>query len=89
MTACCVPFCNGRSRKNWREWICGRHWRQVSTASRRASNRGWRQVERDGDFWRHPGGSPERLAAVANLHAAEAAWAQCKVEAIEAGMGIG
>ena len=89
MTACCVPFCKGRSRKDWREWVCGRHWRQVSRETRSAYRRAWRVVDQSGDPWRHPGGSPERLEAVRNLHTAEALWERCKVEAIEAGMGIG
>lgn len=88
MTACCVPFCKGNSRKDYREYLCARHFRMVSREARREHNRAWRLVEQDGSYWRFSQGSPERLAAVDRYHAAWRAWERCKVEAIEAGMGI-
>ena len=88
MTICSVPHCPGKSRKDWHEWLCGRHFRMASREARRENNRAWRLVEQDGNFWRFPPGSPERLAAVDRFHAAERAWECVKVEAIEAAVGI-
>lgn len=88
MTACCVPFCRGNSRKDYREYICARHFRMVSRETRRAYNRAWRLVDRDGNFWEWPPNSPERIAILERRNASWALWERCKVEATEAGMGI-
>lgn len=88
MTACCVPFCRGRSRTPYGEWICSRHWRLVSRDLRRTYGRAWRVDARLGPYWEKPAGSPERFAAVDAHREVGRLWEVCKTEAIEAGVGI-
>ena len=38
-THCCIPFCERRAAKTFREFICDRHWRGASPKLRREYNR--------------------------------------------------
>jgi hypothetical protein len=78
---CLVPFCRRTCKVSlgFDEWICGPHWRAVSSetkAFRRAANRRLRKAIRAGH------------AIGACQYRAWQAWERCKAEAIERAAGI-
>lgn len=95
--ACCVPFCRRTTEAGaFREWICGKHWRLVSSRTKRWRRRADRLAARaDARFSQEYSGQGgtwteaqlNRTRAAKRL--AIAGWERCKREAIEAAMGIG
>lgn len=93
---CCVPHCR-RTRRPWDgmganpEWICGKHWPQISKVLRRRDAkllRRYRKKFGNNNPWAYPGGSPERIESVRLAKLLERSWAACKAQAIERAMGI-
>jgi hypothetical protein len=78
---CLVPFCRRTCKFSlgFDEWICGPHWRAVSSeakAFRRAANRRLRKATHVG------------RAIGPYQYRARRAWERCKAEAIERAAGI-
>lgn len=91
---CCVPFCRRTTRKPYREWICGIHWRLVSSRTkqrRRAAVKiARRSNERFDDAYSAQGYFEESQyqRVLAARHLSEALWERCKSEAIERAGGL-
>jgi hypothetical protein len=91
--ACSVPHCHRtrHNREGFSEWICATHWQMVSKHYRRRYSRFRRAYKRrfgDNHFGAYPCGSPDRIAALRLDKICVRAWAACRRQAIEIGMGI-
>lgn len=93
--SCCVPFCRRTTKENFGEWVCGSHWRNVPSSIRDNFNAEKRRVRKIiarkpeyREWWKYPGGSSDRLAAVAMWRRYGNAWDACKAAAIEGEAGI-
>lgn len=79
--ACCVPFCRRTTgRTEFREWICGDHWRLIDKAKRRVYGRlgkRWRRYRCD-DGW----------ANLSEVERADRIWRRLKAQATERAAGI-
>ncbi|TIN80719.1 MAG: hypothetical protein E5Y09_02530 [Mesorhizobium sp.] len=90
---CCVPFCRRTCKgdPSRHEWVCGIHWRCVSTTLRRRKSRLFRRYRHlfaDQHFSVFPAGSIRRLHAVKLDRLCDKAWERCKRAAIERAAGI-
>ncbi len=76
---CVVPFCN-RTRKPWPvcEWICGNHWRLISSTSKRVLFRLHRRMRK--------AGTVQELVCLRKREGR--IWNTIKKQAIEAAAGI-
>jgi hypothetical protein len=93
---CLVPFCRRTCKPgDYGEWICGPHWRLVSTRVKRVYKRARHQLRK----WRSAvhaeavrnGGWVQRSSidqALAARNRCEWLWARAKREAIERAAGI-
>jgi len=75
MTRCCVPFCRRTTRREFDEWVCGRHWRLVDERVRALRGRVKRKANRIG--W-----TPALIALDMRL------WTRAKAQAIERAAGL-
>lgn len=96
---CCVPFCRrtiaAAKLAPHIDWVCQLHWalvpRKLKRAYRADRARCRRIVRRRPiyrEYWKLPGGSPQRLRAIAMWRRLDQAWANCKLAAIERAAGI-
>lgn len=91
--ACVVPFCRRTAKRTHadQEVICGKHWRQVPEARRRAYSRLLRAYRRrfgSNAFWTYPPGSPLRLECLALARRCDVIWTAIKKAAIERAAGL-
>lgn len=94
---CCIPYCKRtlRNDKGYKEWICGKHWPLVPRTSKSDYAREKRIARKIvarkplyREWWKYPGGSSDRLAAIRMWKKLDETWERCKQQAIEAAMGI-
>ncbi len=93
--SCCVPYCRCTTKRNVSEWICGKHWRLVPrklrsdyASAKRIARRLVARKPAYREWWAYPGGSSNRLAAVALRRRLDRLWDRCKTAAIEGAAGI-
>lgn len=76
-----MPFCRHTTKRvEFREWICGDHWRLIDKTKRQVYGRIARQ-------WRryNPGNHPDYHSAVKRI---DRIWGRLKKQAIERGAGL-
>ncbi|NTA34361.1 hypothetical protein G6K96_21755 [Agrobacterium vitis] len=89
--SCCVPFCRRtyHNRDGYKTWICAAHWRRVPRTLRAEYAAEMRHVRKIitrkplyREYWKYPGGSSDRLAAVAMWKRLDGLWDRCAEAAI-------
>lgn len=90
---CLVPHCRRTFKSDGGddEVICGKHWRAIPLAIRKAktdAHRIYRRRFGSNPFWSYPAGSPERIACVEAGQACADTWKAAKEAAIERAAGI-
>lgn len=94
---CCVPFCRRtiRSDAGYSQWMCGKHWSLAPLSARSEYNALKRQARKivankptHREWWKYPGGSPDRLEAVGMWRDLDAAWQRARDAAIERAAGL-
>lgn len=93
---CCIPFCQRthRNDEGFSEWICPRHWKNVSKRTRRKKSASEKIALRANQRFRaeydSQGGYQELQLdrAVAAIALKNRIWERCKREAMEGAAGI-
>ncbi|MFJ7441216.1 hypothetical protein ACIQW5_26600 [Methylorubrum thiocyanatum] len=89
---CAVPFCRRTAAEadgfRDQEFLCGAHWRLRPPGLRAEWREHNRKLRRDlVPHWRHPPGSPARLAGVELYREHQDLWARTRATCIEIAMG--